>query len=257
MAWLLYMSWHVPRNLTLPRNCTMISVLPMVKSAVYWLCLNMMWMLCSHFRPSIFLTTNCQLVCKLFHFSAREGGVFNSWFWLLCEVAGIWKIQVAGVWKIRTASVSKPQATFVRKTTVLVCPGDPTQGLSVKPCLFTDKLCIPRQPISVISRLSVKPCLSTDKYSIVSKRLNTEAVFTIKLSASCVQSHNLWFWTFLHGQLKPAIFMSIFKVTNCDHKRSSIALRFVIHLRGLPLHETSPSMHKTIKRENLGWAIHP
>lgn len=24
------------------------------QSAVYWLCLNMMWMPCSHFRPSIF-----------------------------------------------------------------------------------------------------------------------------------------------------------------------------------------------------------
>ena len=83
------------------------------------------------------------------------------------QVAGVSEIQVACVWKIRTASVSKPQATFVRKTTVLVCPGDPTQ------------------------RLSVKPCLSTDKYSIVSKRLNTEAVFTIKLPSSCVQSHNL------------------------------------------------------------------
>ena len=51
--------------------------------------------------------------------------------------------------------------------------------------------------------------------------------------------------------------MYIFKVAICDLKRSSIALRFVIPLHGLPLHEMSPSMHKTIKRENLGCAIHP
>ena len=115
-------------------------------------------------------------------------------------MAGVWEIQVACVWKIRTASVSKPQATFVRKTTVHICPGDPTPRLSVKPRLFTDKLWIPRQPISVISRsahsahgtlfllrdLSVESRLFPDKYSIVSKRLNTEAVFTIKLPSSFV-----------------------------------------------------------------------
>ena len=39
--------------------------------------------------------------------------------------------------------------------------------------------------------------------------------------------------------------MFIFKVAICDLKRSSIALRFVIPLHGLPLHETSPSMYKT------------
>ena len=48
-----------------------------------------------------------------------------------------------------------------------------------KPSLFTDKLLI-------WSNLSVKPRLFPDKYSIVSKRLNTEAVFTIKLPASFV-----------------------------------------------------------------------
>ena len=48
-----------------------------------------------------------------------------------------------------------------------------------KPSLFTDKLLI-------WSNLFVESCLFPDKYSIVSKRLNTEAVFTIKLPASCV-----------------------------------------------------------------------
>ena len=57
-------------------------------------------------------------------------------------MAGVWEIQVACVWKIQTASVSKPQATFVRKTTVRVCPGDPTPRLSGKPRLFTDELVI-------------------------------------------------------------------------------------------------------------------
>ena len=51
--------------------------------------------------------------------------------------------------------------------------------------------------------------------------------------------------------------MFIFKVAICDHKRSSIAMLFVIPLRGLPLHETSPSKHKTGKCENLGSAIRP
>lgn len=62
---------------------------------------------------------------------------------MLCEVAGIWKIQVEGVWKIQTASVSKPQAAFVRKTTVRICQGDPIPRLSGKPSLFTDELYFP------------------------------------------------------------------------------------------------------------------
>ena len=56
------------------------------------------------------------------------------------QVEGVWEIQVACVWKNQTVSVSKPQATFVRKTTVRICPGDLTPRLSVKPRLFTDEL---------------------------------------------------------------------------------------------------------------------
>ena len=56
------------------------------------------------------------------------------------QVEGVWEIQVACVWKIQTVSVSKPQAKFVRKTTVRICPEDPTTHLSVKARLFTDEL---------------------------------------------------------------------------------------------------------------------
>ena len=63
----------------------------------------------------------------------------------------------------------RPQSASVRETTVRICLEDPTtrssvklrllpdkllilSNLSVKPCLFTDKLWISGQPISVISR---------------------------------------------------------------------------------------------------------
>ena len=91
----------------------------------------------------------------------------NSWFWSLCEVAGIWEIQVEGVWEIQvacvweiqTVSVSKPQAKFVRKTTVRICLEDLTPRLSGKPCLFTDEL--------VFWHLSVKHPLFPDKIELL------------------------------------------------------------------------------------------
>lgn len=54
-------------------------------------------------------------------------------------MVGVSEIQVACVWKIQTASVCKPQAAFVRKTTVRVCPGDPIPRLSGKSSFFTDE----------------------------------------------------------------------------------------------------------------------
>ena len=100
----------------------------------------------------------------------------NSWFWSLCEVAGIWKIQVAGVWeiqvacvwKIRTASLSKPQATFVRKITVRICLEDHSPHLSGRLYPAFVRKTLPFYGwVGILTHLSVKHPLFPDKIELL------------------------------------------------------------------------------------------
>ena len=130
------------------------------------------------------MTTNRQLVCKLFHFSAAE--VFLAEFVIpdfgcfvrslasgkfRWRVSGKFKWHVSGKSELRRSVNLKPrlsgrpQSASVRETTVRICLEDPTTRSSVKPRLLPDKLFI-------LSNLSVKPCLFTDKLWILGQPIS-------------------------------------------------------------------------------------